>query len=61
MNKNILTVFIFIFSYCIVQGQEDPLPKRIVTYARVVDGDTIPFYDLATINVSATRVFLSEK
>jgi len=61
MNRFIIIVsFLFLLSG-FAKAQEEIQTKRIVTYARVVDGDTIPYYDLATINVRSTRVFMSEK
>ncbi|MFZ4400867.1 MAG: DUF4294 domain-containing protein [Bacteroidales bacterium] len=61
MNKlrNILFFLVLISGF--LQAQDVSKPKRIITYARIVDGDTIPYYDLATINVSSSRVFLSAK
>ena len=61
MNNRKITILFLLLIPFFTQGQEIIQPKRIVTYAKVLDGDTIPYYDLATINVSSTRMFLSEK
>jgi hypothetical protein len=61
MNNRKITILFLLLIPFFTLGQEIIQPKRIVTYAKVLDGDTIPYYDLATINVSSTRMFLSEK
>lgn len=61
MNNRKITILFLLLIPFFTLGQEIIQPKRIVTYAKVLDGDTIPYYDLATINVTSTRMFLSEK
>ncbi len=61
MKKQTFIVFILLVFNFLAKGQEVLTPSRIITYARVVDGDTIPYYELSTINVAATRMFLSER
>ncbi|MFZ4740466.1 MAG: DUF4294 domain-containing protein [Bacteroidales bacterium] len=58
-NPKIIIIFLLLISV-FTQGQEISQPKHIIT-AKVVDGDTIPYYNLATVNVSSARMLMSEK
>ena len=58
-NSKIIIIFLLLISV-FTKGQEISQPKHIIT-AKVVDGDTIPYYNLATVNVSSARMLMSEK
>ena len=61
MEKLKLILFFLFVIVGFAQGQEIVEPKHIVTAATVVDGDTVPCFDLATVNVTSTKIFLSER
>ncbi len=57
--KLLLYFSLVVFGYA--KGQEVVDHKRIVTEATIIDGDTIPNFDLATVKITAPRIFLSER
>ncbi len=57
--KIILSFLLLISGY--TQGQEVVESKQIVTTAVIIDGDTVPCFDLATVNITATRLFASKR
>ena len=52
MKLRILILFIFIFTFAKVQSQE----KKVVSYAKVVNGDTVPVVILDEVNISDYRI-----
>ena len=52
MRNRILIIFIFIVFCSLANAQE----TKIVSYAKIVDGDTIPVVNLEEINISAYRI-----
>ncbi|MFZ4414656.1 MAG: DUF4294 domain-containing protein [Bacteroidales bacterium] len=57
----LIIFFFFILLSAMVRGQEATATKPSKAGAKIVDGDTIPSFNLATIQVSANRIKLSGK
>ncbi len=52
MKLRILILFLFTFIFIKVQAQE----HKVASYAKIVDGDTVPVVILDEVNVSAYRI-----
>lgn len=53
----ILFLFFIVAAYSQVQNPKDSVP--IVATAKIIDGDTLPFFNLPPANVTATRIVIS--
>ncbi len=60
-QSNFIILFFFILLSGIAHGQEDPINKPKSAAAKIVNGDTIPSFNLPTIQVSSNRIKLSER
>ena len=60
MKKATLLIIILIFPIFLF-SQETGEKKMIVAAAKIIDGDTVPYFILSTINITAPMIFVSEK
>ena len=60
MNR-ILLIFIFMITLSPVMSQEEEKPDRIVVYATMIDGDTIPVVYLSEHKVFSFKPYKSRR
>jgi len=61
MKKLKIILFILLVFTGLVKGQDVPIYHNNITNAKIIDGDTVPSFDLSTVTIKATRIFLSER
>jgi len=59
--KNTLISLMLLFAVLPLKAQESAATNRIISYATVLDGDTVPLVHLKTVKVVAKWALLSEK
>lgn len=57
--KNIIIILFLFFTPLILFSQEKIDQRRIVAAAKIIDGDTVPYFILSTINITAPMYFVS--